>query len=134
MLANLVQEANVEGTRMSLFPLSSDWDRAREHGGLASDKHGDMHAGEIETAILLHSAPELVRPGYENADHDGGARRFLLTLGMDAYTDSGVIGFPSYATAAKGKAVLESLSESFAAHLQVLGVASPGGSSPSARK
>lgn len=106
---------------MSLFPLGSDWDRARDYGGLTSDRHGDMHAGEIETSILLHAAPELVREGYTDADHDGGSRTFLLAQGMSAYTDSGVIGYPSYATEGKGKAVLESLTASFAAHLDALG-------------
>ncbi|MFD3667141.1 creatininase family protein [Streptomyces sp. NPDC058672] len=126
VLSNVVQEANVDGPCMSLFPLSSDWERARQHGGLVSDRHGDMHAGEVETSLLLHAAPELVRPGYENADHDGGARRFLLTLGMGAYTDSGVIGYPSHATAAKGEAVLASLTDTFAEHLKALGEPSAG--------
>lgn len=121
VLSNVVQEANVDGPHVTLFPHSSDWERARQHGELVSDRHSDMHAGEVETSILLHAAPELVRPGYEGADHDGGDRRFLLTLGMDAYTDSGVIGYPSYATASKGKAVLASLAEAFAAHLEALG-------------
>lgn len=121
VLSNVVQEANVDEPCMSLFPLSSDWEQARQHGGLVSDRHGDMHAGEIETSLLLYAAPELVRPGYESSDHDGGPRRFLLTLGMGAYTESGVIGHPSYATADKGKAVLTSLVEGFADHLEALG-------------
>ncbi|WP_172387262.1 creatininase family protein [Streptomyces sp. MNP-20] len=121
VLSNVVQEANVDRPCMSLFPLSSDWERARQRGGLVSDRHGDMHAGEIETSLLLHAAPELVRPGYERADHDGGPRRFLLTLGMGAYTESGVIGHPSYATAGKGEAILTSLTEDFAAHVEALG-------------
>ncbi|MHC0429501.1 creatininase family protein [Streptomyces sp. O3] len=125
VLSNVVQEANVDGPAVSLFPLGLDWDRARERGELVSDKHGDMHAGEIETSILLHAAPELVREGFAEADHDGGTRRFLLVQGMSGYTDSGVIGYPSYATAGKGKAVLESLRMSFAEHLKVLGEGEP---------
>lgn len=39
---------------------------------------------------------------------------------MRGYTDSGVIGQPSLATASKGKAVLDSLTTSFAASLAVL--------------
>ncbi|MFJ4874456.1 creatininase family protein [Streptomyces sp. NPDC088745] len=104
--------------------LSSRSDRtgtARDYGELTSDRHGDMHASEIETSILLHAAPELVREGYTDADHDGGARPFPLVQGMSAYTESGVIGYPSYATESKGKAVLESLRISFAAHLGLLG-------------
>ncbi|MFH9941282.1 creatininase family protein [Streptomyces murinus] len=69
----------------------------------------------------LYAEPSLVRPGYEDADHDGGERPFLLTEGMKAYTESGIIGFPSHATAYKGKAVLASLVEDFAAHMWVLG-------------
>ncbi|MGB8944953.1 MAG: creatininase family protein [Streptomyces sp.] len=126
VLSNVVQEANVEQPRVSLFPHAADWDEARRYGGLVSDRHGDMHAGEIETSILLHAAPDLVRAGYENADHDGGDRRFLLTLGMRSYTTSGVIGFPSHASAAKGKAALVSLVSSFAAHLEALGKSSSG--------
>ncbi|MGY3843974.1 creatininase family protein [Streptomyces hydrogenans] len=120
VLSNVVQEANVDGPAVSLFPLGPDWDRAREYGGLESDRHADMHAGEIETSILLHAAPELVREGYDEADHDSSQRPFLLVQGMAAYTDSGVIGFPSLATTEKGKAILESLRSSFSAHFEVL--------------
>ncbi len=120
VLSNVVQEANVDGPAVSLFPLGLDWDRAREYGGLESDRHADMHAGEIETSILLHAAPELVREGYDESDHDSRERPFLLVQGMAEYTQSGVIGFPSLATAEKGKAVLESLRSGFSAHLDVL--------------
>ncbi|MFF6942407.1 creatininase family protein [Streptomyces lavendulae] len=121
VLSNIVQEANLTEPRMSLFPQGREWNSAREHAGLSSNAHDDMHAGEIETSILLHSEPDLVRPGYEAADHDASDRPFLLTLGMKAYTKSGVIGFPSQATAEKGAAVLRSLTESFADHLAALG-------------
>ncbi|MFF5280096.1 creatininase family protein [Streptomyces sp. NPDC013171] len=120
VLSNVVQEANVDGPAVSLFPLGSDWDRAREHGGLTSDRHADMHAGEIETSILLHTAPELVGEGYAEADHDSRQRPFLLVQGMTEYTKSGVIGYPSLATAEKGKAIMESLRSSFSAHFDVL--------------
>ncbi|WXH40140.1 creatininase family protein [Streptomyces netropsis] len=123
VLSNIVQEANVDGPAVALFPLGADWDRARDHAGLVSDRHADMHAGEIETSILLHAAPELVRDGFTDADHDGGPRPFLLAQGMSAYTKSGVIGFPSFATEGKGKAALASLTDSFAGHLEVLGTA-----------
>ncbi|WP_327284639.1 creatininase family protein [Streptomyces sp. NBC_01205] len=122
VLSNVVQEANVDGPVVSLFPLGADWDRAREDAGLTSDRHADMHAGEIETSVLLHAAPELVRDGFGDADHDGGSRPFLLVQGISAYTKSGVIGFPSHATADKGKAILASLADSFAGHMEILGL------------
>jgi creatinine amidohydrolase len=82
--------------------------------------HGDMHAGELETSILLHANPELVRDGYQAADWVADDRRHLLTTGMKEYTQSGVIGRPSLASAEKGKALLASLVGSFASVLEIL--------------
>lgn len=42
---------------------------------------------------------------------------------MKTYTETGIIDFPSYAMAEKGKAVLASLVQDFAAHLEALGEA-----------
>ncbi|MEW1861222.1 creatininase family protein [Streptomyces sp. NPDC088194] len=100
---------------MTLFPTPAEWTRAREHAGLATNSHDDMHAGEIETSILLHAEP----------DHAAPDRPFLLTHGMRAYTDTGVIGYPSHATAAKGKAVLTSLTHDFETHLHALDETGP---------
>lgn len=120
VLGNVVQEAGAAGRRMALFPAKEDWKKARLDAGLDTTDHEDMHAGELETSILLHAAPELVREGFESADHLADDRRDLLTAGMTAYTSSGVIGKPSRATAGKGKAVLGSLTESFARVLELL--------------
>jgi creatinine amidohydrolase len=68
-----------------------------------------MHAGEAETSILLAIAPELVPPGWESGDCEADDRSLLTLVGMEGYTDSGVIGRPSLASAAKGAALLGSL-------------------------
>jgi creatinine amidohydrolase len=120
VLANVAQELNTESRRMALYPGRDDWELARKHAGLTSSGHDDMHAGEIETSLLLHVCPEVVRAGFEAADHLS-ERPQLLVLGMRGYTTSGVIGMPSQATATKGAAVLESLTESFGRTLSVLG-------------
>jgi creatinine amidohydrolase len=120
VLANIVQEGNAQGKRMVLFPSGEDWREARQSAGLATSSHEDMHAGELETSILLHSNPELVRDGYHAADWVADDRRHLLTTGMGEYTRSGVIGRPSLATADKGKALLASLADSFASVLEIL--------------
>ena len=122
VLSNIVQEANAKGSRMALFPSAQDWRDARSVAQLESSMHEDMHAGEIETSILLHSHPELVKDGYQGADWVADDRRHLLTQGMSAYTTSGVIGRPSLATADKGKAVLASFVHSFADVLRMLKV------------
>ena len=120
VLANAVQEGNAQGKRMALFPSGPDWGEARQSAGLVSSGHEDMHAGEIETSILLHAHPELVRDGYQAADWVADDRRHLLTTGMLEYTPSGVVGRPSLGSAEKGKAVLASLAGSFAAVLEIL--------------
>lgn len=121
VLANVVQQANVHGPRVTLFPAKEDWRTARADAGLASSSGEDMHGGELETSILLHTDPELVREGQQTSDHVTGPRTHLLVTGLHAYTGSGVAGRPSLATAAKGEALLGSLTRSFAAHLDLLG-------------
>lgn len=86
VLSNVVQEANAHGTRMALFPAGPDWNSARVAAGLESTMHEDMHAGEIETSILLHTHPELVKDGFESADCIADDRRYLLVKGMTGYT------------------------------------------------
>lgn len=120
VLQNVVQEANIQGPRMTLFPGRGDWDTARADAGMQTNSHEDMHAGELETSILLHSTPELLRPGYDTADWRADDRPFLLVSGMQEYTESGVIGFPSLGTAEKGERALASLSGTFKDHLQRL--------------
>jgi creatinine amidohydrolase len=113
LLSNVVQEASVGQPRMALFPTSGDWTEARRAAGMQTGNHEDMHAGEAETSILLHVAPQLVRAGNETGDWLTDDRPHLLSLGMAAYTDSGVIGRPSLGTATKGEAALASLAKSF---------------------
>jgi creatinine amidohydrolase len=120
VLGNVVQESSARGERMALFPAAEDWETARERAGVATSLLTDMHAGEIETSILLHAHPECVRPGYEASDFVADDRRHLLTLGMSGYTDSGVIGRPSLGSAEKGKALLASLAESFGTYFSML--------------
>ncbi|WP_314220929.1 creatininase family protein [Streptomyces zaehneri] len=120
VLGNVVQESSAAGERMALFPAPEDWEAALERSGVSTSLLTDMHAGEIETSILLHAHPELVRPGYESADFVADDRRHLLTLGMSAYTDSGVIGRPSLGSAEKGKELLASLADSFGAYFSLL--------------
>lgn len=119
VLSNVVQEGNSTGKSLALFPARDDWEASRKYAGLETSIHEDMHAGEIETSILLHMSPELVLPGYRTADHIADDRRHLLTRGLHAYTKNGVIGRPSLATAEKGKRILDSLVGDFAKVLEL---------------
>jgi creatinine amidohydrolase len=114
VLGNAVQEASARGEAMALFPTENDWATARRDGGVELTAVSDMHAGELETSILLHAHPSLVEPDYAEHDHLADDRDRFLTRGLAAYTASGVIGRPSLASAAKGRDALASLVDSFA--------------------
>lgn len=120
VLANVVQQANTAGPRMTLFPSRTDWEGARTAAGLDSTPSEDMHAGELEVSLLLHGHPELVDDGYRRGDWQADPRPHLLVTGMRGYTETGVIGRPSLASADKGRAFLESLARSFKDHLALL--------------
>ncbi len=121
VLSNVVQEAGPAQRRMALFPSLEAWVKARTAAGIVTPLEGDMHAGELETSLLLHAHPGLVRPGYESSDHLADDREHLLTLGLAAYTESGVVGRPSLASAEKGRDVLAGLVASFGETLSALG-------------
>ncbi|MFI9645328.1 creatininase family protein [Streptomyces sp. NPDC052040] len=125
VLGNVVQESAGSGVRMALFPAPEDWEAAREQAGVQTSLLSDMHAGEIETSILLHCRPEWVGAGYETTDFIADDRRHLLTLGMSAYTESGVIGRPSLASAEKGKQLLAALADSFGAYVSLVASGEP---------
>ncbi|WP_405550955.1 creatininase family protein (plasmid) [Streptomyces globisporus] len=120
VLRNVVQESAGTGFAMALFPGSADWSTAAEHAKVETSSRSDMHAGEVETSILLHENPVYVRPGHKDSDFLVDDRRHLLTLGLRPYTESGVIGRPSLASADKGRAMLASLTDCFGEYLSLL--------------
>jgi creatinine amidohydrolase len=120
VLSNIAQEANVTERRVALFPGREDFRIARERAEMETTTSEDMHGGEWETSILLHSHPHLVRSTYSQNDHDAPQRPHLLITGIRAYAASGIVGRPSLATAAKGQAALGSLASSFSDVLKVL--------------
>ena len=117
VLGNVVQES---GGTMALFPSEVDWGRARRAAGMETPVESDMHAGELETSILLHAHPALVRKDYARYDHVNDGREHMLTVSLSAYTQSGVVGRPSRASAEKGRLVLANLVESFGGVLDAL--------------
>ena len=122
VLSNIVQEHNVQGPRLALYPGRDVWERARNAAGLESTGHDDMHAGELETSLLLHLWPDQVGASYRSEDHVVD-RPHLLIRGMAGYTKTGVIGRPSLATSKKGEQVLRSLTSDFVHTLDALHMA-----------
>lgn len=114
VLTNTVQQLNTPHSpiKVGLYPSREDWTEARAAASIASSGHDDMHAGELETSILLAACPDYLRDGWQTSDHATNDRRYLTTLGIHAYTPTGVIGYPSQATVAKGDKALDHLGRS----------------------
>ena len=109
--------------RLKIFLCLTNWYQVVEPAGYFEDL-GD-HAGEMETSIMLHIAPALVRPLAEAGE--GKARRFRVAALREGWawaprrwtqvtSDTGV-GHPGAATREKGErytaAVVERLSRFF---------------------
>jgi len=96
------------------------------------DRGGD-HANEMETSLILHLAPELVRPLDEAGD--GAAKRFRIAALREGWAwaprqwsqvtaDTGV-GDPSSATAEKGAHYFQAVTEKVADFFVELAAAEP---------
>jgi creatinine amidohydrolase len=120
VLGNVVQELNESGVRALLYPGPSNWARARTEAAMQTNPHEDMHGGELETSVLLHVAPSLIGEAYADKDHVADERALLLTLGMSAYTPTGIVGRPSLAEGEKGKRLIDSLVDQAEAPLSIL--------------
>ncbi len=77
------------------------------------------HADEAEASLMLHVAPHLVR--LERAYDDGLVSEPPVKGAVepfDAITEKGAFGYPSYATADKGKAIFEAAVDGVVSELE----------------
>lgn len=113
-----------------VFLCALDWWRVAPHDGF--DVPGD-HAGELETAAVMHLRPDLVRPLAEAGD--GAARPFRVAALREGWAwaprdwrqitaDTGV-GDPRAATPEKGAAFVEACAERIAGFLVELAAMDP---------
>jgi creatinine amidohydrolase len=101
---------NAHGGNFCLIPAARQWnmDKKLPHlllidffSGL-SDIGDNLHAGEVETSMMLHLAPERVRAEKPQDFVPKWSRADLTHFGMRGISPSGVWGYPSRATAEKG--------------------------------
>jgi len=101
---------NAHGGNFCLIPAARQWnmDKKLPHlllvdffSGL-SNVGDNLHAGEIETSMMLHLAPERVRADKPDDFVPEWSRADLTHFGMRGISPTGVWGRPSRATAAKG--------------------------------
>lgn len=110
LLMNIVQELNQNSPRVLLAPSRKHLDSAYLQAGLSKNPSQDMHAGEGETSIMLSLLPDEVHKD-KLIDVDCPKRSLLGAVGMKYYTDTGTLGFPSLASAEKGRALLTAIAD-----------------------
>ena len=108
---------------VSSFLCVVNWYKVLDPAQFFTDT-GD-HAGELETSVMLHVAPELVRP--LAGAGSGKARRFKIAGLREGWawaprqwrqvTDDTGVGNPAAATAEKGRKYVEALTEKLAGFL-----------------
>ena len=116
---------------VQLFICQLNWYASVDAKAFFTDL-GD-HAGELETSLMLHVAPNLVRPLDEAGP--GSARRFRVSGLRDGWawaprqwtqvTDDTGVGNPAAATPSKGAAYFKAVTERIAGFLQELAAADP---------
>jgi len=81
----------------------------------------DLHAGEVETSLMLYLYPNLVR-GRTNLDFTPKfSREFLDYLGFKGLCENGIWGYPSRASEEKGKRYFKAIVDDALKHIyQVL--------------
>jgi creatinine amidohydrolase len=108
---------------VSLFLCVVNWYQVVDPKAFFADL-GD-HAGELETSVMVHLAPELVRPLSEAGP--GTARRFTIAGLREGWawaprqwrqvTDDTGVGNPAAATSEKGRSYVDAVSEKIAGFL-----------------
>ena len=102
-----LQEVCARLTRDDTAPFATHWTWWRAVD-LGEPSMG--HAGRVETSVLLHLAPELVNEdsAAEGAESWGDyAETAPLAYDSDEFTDDGVVGDPTEATADEGRRLYE---------------------------
>ncbi|WP_276271050.1 creatininase family protein [Haloarcula litorea] len=78
-----------------------------------------VHAGAVETAVLLAVAEDLVdTDSFEVGTEGEVSTARLLSEGMETITENGVLGDPNHATAAAGEAILDRVAEAYAEQVE----------------
>ncbi len=116
---------------LAIFLCMVNWYACVDPRAFFTDQ-GD-HAGEMETSVMLHLAPERVRPLSEAGP--GAARRFTVTGLREGWawaprqwtqvTDDTGVGNPAAATAEKGARYVEAVTQKIADFLVELAAADP---------
>ncbi len=109
----VVRDLNRQDRALKII-LVDPWTYAAS--GIADDsaaKGTDLHCGEFETSLMLAVRPDLVGAPIDSYVKPGDAlplkQSDLNTFGIGHFNPAGSVGFPSFASADKGRALIASI-------------------------
>ncbi|MGH8862576.1 MAG: mycofactocin biosynthesis peptidyl-dipeptidase MftE [Jatrophihabitantaceae bacterium] len=108
---------NAEAVGRAVAVLASE---SRDVSLFLPSWHGDAHAGHVETSLQLVLRPEAVRSEHAVAGDTRAVSELLPLLrsgGVLGVTPTGVLGDPSGASAADGRAIFDGLVADLVAHV-----------------
>jgi len=102
---------NFHGGNFILNPAAREWNMDKklphimviDYYASFSNMFPNLHAGEVETSLMLHLAPEKVKIDLPEDYVPEWERDSLTHFGMQGVSPTGLWGFPSKATAEKGE-------------------------------
>jgi creatinine amidohydrolase len=100
--------------KKALLTGASYWEIAdREISALCEGPRKAVgHACEVETSMVMHLRPNLVRTDQIRDDHEvvpDALRGLFMAMDMRQRTQNGAVGYPEQASAAKGKMLLDAI-------------------------
>ncbi|MDF2668707.1 MAG: Creatininase [Paenibacillus sp.] len=106
---------NLEGMQVVLLHADVAMHR---HGEIFKHLNNDVHAGEFETSIMLHTHPEKVQAIVPQTNPEFVPQAFMDYFDVTEITQDGYWGFPEEATADKGARVLDIMVQCALEYLQ----------------
>jgi len=102
---------NFHGGNFILNPAAREWNMDKklphvmviDYWASFPDMFPNLHAGEVETSLMLHLAPHKVKTDLPEDYVPGWKPDCLTHFGMKGVSPTGLWGFPSKATAEKGE-------------------------------
>lgn len=80
----------------------------------------DVHAGEMETSLMLHLYPEWVKEPETRGESPFYPQEFMDYFDTSELTPNGVWGYPELAASSKGEAIIRSIEEATLQYLNEL--------------
>jgi creatinine amidohydrolase len=106
ILGPSIQELNHKYPDMLIIMAPEEWPIKENGCSIFEEPETDLHAGEIETSILLYLNPGMVKPEWMDYVPPVG-REFLDYTTMNAINPEGVWGSPSKGDANKGARAMD---------------------------